>query len=112
MLPAQRDDEGKRLKNGTKVRLKCLPCFTVSGGIQATFLKTSIDLQETMFQSCLVVHAAFKAYIKIKKNKEQRNTRLDQRTRDSCVSLKSNQVQKTNSNLPSPLMASENHNEQ
>lgn len=61
VLPGRRDAEDRRLKTCSKVRLKSLPCFTVSGKTLATFLKTS-TLQEVKItlQACLVVCAALK----------------------------------------------------
>jgi len=47
------------LRISIKVNRKSFPCVTISGKTQATFLKTSTDLQETMLLACSVVHAAF-----------------------------------------------------
>lgn len=61
VLPDHRDAEDRRLKACSEVRLKSLPCFTVTGKAPATFLKASTLQQvKNALQACLVVCAALK----------------------------------------------------
>lgn len=61
VLPDHRDAEDRRLKACSEVRLKSLPCFTVTGKAPATFLKANTLQQvKNALQACLVVCAALK----------------------------------------------------